>query len=93
MNEEEAIAFFRKLTIATARSLPMSESVDFLRGALAVAGDHEAVAELRAAYLQLRNIDAQLDLIAGGQLKLPLDDERPNDRQNGDGDNGGQSKA
>ncbi len=74
MNEEDAIAFFRESLIALARSLPVSQSVALLRGALLVANDHPAMHRIRGAYMALQTADTQLELIAGPQGRFNFDD-------------------
>jgi hypothetical protein len=72
MSEGDAIHFYGKQVVAFARTLPVSEMIEFLRGALAVAGSNDSVEPIREAYIKLAAGDAQLELIASGQLKLPL---------------------
>ncbi len=72
MSEAEDIAFFRATAAATARTLPLPDALRFLRGALLVASEHDAMSEIRVAYVQLHSSDSQLELIASGQLKLNL---------------------
>lgn len=64
-----AVEFFIKETAAHARSLPLNEAVVFLKGALEIAGDNDAVKELRGTYVDLSSADDQLELIASGQPK------------------------
>ncbi len=74
MNDAEAIAFFVRQAGELARSeMSLRTARPFLRGALLLAGEHDAVEALRTAYEALCVGDQQLELIAGGQLRLPLD--------------------
>jgi hypothetical protein len=73
MNEEQARAFFIASIAAHARTLPASDAVNFLYGALLVCGERDELDPLYKAYTQLRDSDAQLELIASNQLRLPLD--------------------
>lgn len=73
MSEAEAIAYFCAEMSAHARTLPMRDATLFLRGALILIGaESDAVSELRSAFMRLSAADAQLELIASPQLKLPL---------------------
>ncbi len=72
MNESEDIAFYRATTAATARTLPLADALRFLHGALIVAGECPQMEEVRRVYIGLQASDAQLELIASGQLKLNL---------------------
>lgn len=72
MNDFEVASFYRETVVALARTMPLAEAVKFLRGALIVAGEHEAMTDVRKAYVSLAHGDQQLELIASGQLKLNL---------------------
>ena len=74
MSESEDIDFYRATATAaaTARSLPLADAIRFLRGALLVAGESPEMTDVRNAYIGLQANDAQLELIASGQLKLNL---------------------
>lgn len=72
MSDAETIAFYRATLVATARTLPLADAVVFLRGALFVADDHHEMTEVRSAYVNLQQADAQLELIAGPQSTLNL---------------------
>jgi hypothetical protein len=63
MTEQEVIAFYRAKVVETALDLPLRESAAFLRGALTVAGNHEAMGEIRSAYMRLNSAAEQLELI------------------------------
>jgi hypothetical protein len=77
MNDSDAIHVFVCGVADYARSLPLRSAVPFLRGALLLAGDREEVEPLRRVYTPLAHADDQLELIAGAQLRLPLDDKPP----------------
>lgn len=68
----EAMEFFLQSSVNHARTMPLTDSVRYLRGLLEVAGDHPAVSELRHAFVCLTESDRQLELISVGQMKLPL---------------------
>lgn len=72
--DENELLFFGE-SVRHAQSLSLTECVRFLTGMLAaVGGTHPSAARLRLALSNLTNSDAQLELIALGQLKLPLDE-------------------
>lgn len=62
-------------SVRSARDMSFQDSVRYLRGLVLIAGDHEAAHSLRQTVIELCETDAQLELIASGQLKLPLEAE------------------
>lgn len=58
--------------IRRARELSYRDSLTMLRGLLLLAGDADEVHALRAVVMQLDAADDQLELIAGPQMRLPL---------------------
>lgn len=72
MSEAEAILFYRSALVAHARSMPVTQAIDFLRGALAVSNS-PAMEDVRRAFTSLRIGDDQLELLAGEQMKLSLE--------------------
>lgn len=54
------------------RRLPLNEARPFLAGLLTLMGEQADVEPLREIYRSLDTADAQLELIASGQLKLDL---------------------
>lgn len=65
--------FFISQSAQYARSLPVMQSVQFLRGLLLLVGDKAEVDAIRRVYVNLCEEDSRLELIASGQLLLPLD--------------------
>lgn len=65
--------FFITESVRFARSLPYVECLRYLRGLLRTCGDAEELAQIRSLVVTLTTTDAQLELIAGGQLTLNLD--------------------
>jgi hypothetical protein len=59
-----------------ARRMSYPDSFRLLRGFLKLAGDAPEVHDLRDAVLALDAADAQLELLASPQIKLPLEDRR-----------------
>jgi hypothetical protein len=53
-----------------ARTLPTGEAVEFIRCAVELMGDLEAVSPLRNAWIALHHADAQLSLISDSQGRL-----------------------
>ena len=72
MSNEKDIAIYIRLLASQVRTLPMNEAVPFLKGALALAGDHPAVNDLRGTYRELASAFDQLEAMAG-QMTLQLD--------------------
>jgi hypothetical protein len=68
----DAETFFIQRTIAYARSLPIPDAVQFLRGACHSLKGGEGLEELRSITTRLSESDNQLELIQTGQLKLAL---------------------
>lgn len=68
-----AIAFFISEAISHARSLPLAQAVEFLRGLLQSCSDSEVTEAIRKVFISLSESDKQLDLIQAQQLKLRLD--------------------
>lgn len=66
------VEFFLNESLAHARTLPLAESVIFLRGMLQSCSDSEAINRIRQIYIPLSESDRQLELIQSGQLKLVL---------------------
>ena len=56
------------------RRMPVADARTFLRGLLILVGDDTRVDPLREIYRHLDLGDAQLELIASGQLKLAITD-------------------
>lgn len=65
--------FFISEAAKHTRGLSYRDSREFLRGLLLVCGDAAEVAALRDILRTLDTTDAQLELIASGQLKLDLE--------------------
>jgi hypothetical protein len=63
---------FIRHSVAYARSLSLCESVEYLRGMLSLCGDSEVTHSVRETFVQLSHCDAQMELIATGQMKLNL---------------------
>ena len=71
MNENTG--YFICECVAYARTLPISRSVDFLRGLLLVADPRATdLNQVRSALNKMTECDQQLELIASGQIKLAL---------------------
>lgn len=70
-SEAAAIEVFIADVAAIVRRMPVSEARPFLRGLLALVVEHE-LPELRTAYQALCASDAQLELLAGPQSRLPF---------------------
>ena len=66
------VAFAVQESVRHARTLPLSEASRFLRGFLALVEDDAHVTAVRSVYARLSQCDEQLELIAGPQPKLPL---------------------
>lgn len=65
--------FFVTESVRYSRSLPYVDCLAYLRGMLRSCGDQEIVADLRVIVSRISASDAQLELIAAGQLKLPFE--------------------
>lgn len=72
MTDIEAIEFFQARAARDVRAMPLAEAKEYLRGLLIVANPEE-LGDLRKIYCALRDCDAQLELLTGPQVKLPLD--------------------
>lgn len=72
MNDAEAIAHFQSLTGSLVRDFTLADALPYLRGLLILTEDRPELDHLRSVYSQLSTADAQLELIASGQLRLPL---------------------
>ena len=81
--EQSVIKFFVGEFARHVRELPFADAVQFLRGGLILIGDHVEAQKLREICIALTNVDAQLELIAGPQLRLPFD--RPGKPQASEG--------
>jgi hypothetical protein len=80
MDENEQ--FFVSQSIDHARSLPLQQCIQYLKGFLSTIGnDHPVAANLHPVYQSLRDSDQQLDLIQIGQLKLNLGAPAPKRRK------------
>lgn len=66
----DSVDFCIRQTAHFARTAPLSESVQFLRGLLQLAGEDERVGPLRQLFFNLQSSDSQLELIATGQMRL-----------------------
>jgi hypothetical protein len=66
---------FVRQSVAFARTLPFSEAVTYLRGMLSLSGDHELIRTIRDTYTHLYHCDTQLELIASGQMQLPINQD------------------
>jgi hypothetical protein len=75
MNEQEE--FFFQIAVATALELSNRDCLKFLKGMLFFGGEHPAAQNLRQLVTARAECDAQLELIATGQLKLNLPDPAP----------------
>lgn len=73
MNEGDSTTFFVEEIARHARTLPLNEAVQFLKGGLQLIGDREEVQALREASIALNAADNQLELISGQQLRLSLE--------------------
>jgi hypothetical protein len=60
-------------SVRYARTLPYTGCLQYLRGMLKACGDLDALGDVREIVQQLSDSDAQLELIASGQLKLNLE--------------------
>ena len=65
--------FFVTEAVRFARTLPYDEALKFLRGMMKTCGDVEEIGEVRKLVVQMTANDAQLELIASGQLTFGLD--------------------
>lgn len=74
MSEGEDVTFFVAELCRSARAMPVADSRRLLRGALALMDEAPAIEPVRLVYRQLAEADAQLELLAAAQLKLPLAD-------------------
>lgn len=70
-------------SVRHARSLSYYDCLRYLHGLLTLIGDCDEAHQLRLALVALNEGDAQLELIASGQLNLPLDGELGRDGHNG----------
>jgi hypothetical protein len=66
------VEFAIREIVRHARGLPLADAIRLLTGFVLLAGDIQEVHALRAALIPLQASDAQLELIASGQLKLNL---------------------
>ena len=64
--------YFISESLRHARTLSLSDSTTYLRGMMMLI-DEDVMPELRETIRTLVQCDAQLELIANPQLKLPLD--------------------
>ena len=64
--------FFIRESVSHARSLPLESAMNYLGGMLLLSNESPQLGAVRSALNTLRNSDHQLELIASGQLKLPL---------------------
>jgi hypothetical protein len=71
MTPDDSIHYFEAQAVGHARTLPMHEARRFLLGMLAVTSGQE-LEGTRRAFTNLCIADDQLELIAGGQLRLNL---------------------
>lgn len=69
MSPEES---FIAETVRLARLMPCVQAVSYLRGLVLLCGDCDIIAPVRAALMKMAEGDAQLELIASGQLRLDL---------------------
>jgi hypothetical protein len=72
MSEAEDVTFFVAELCRAARAMPVADARRLLRGALALMDEATAIDPVRIAYRRLADADAQLELLAAAQLKLPL---------------------
>lgn len=63
------VDFYIAHLVAHARSLPLSDAVPFLAGALELAGERAEMEDVKRAHRALIVADDQLELIAGGPGK------------------------
>ncbi len=70
MRTEEIL--FVSESLRHARTLPHGEMMRFLRGMCFATSEVEDYQEVRNLYSRLNECDEQLELIASGQLRLPL---------------------
>jgi hypothetical protein len=66
----DAREFFLTEAVAHARTLPLKDSIEFLRGLLQWANESPATESVRSVFIHLSESDRQLELIQTGQLKL-----------------------
>lgn len=64
--------YFIRESVRHARSLAIPEAITYLRGMLFMTVDDTALQPVRATLNSLTRCDQQLELIASGQMKLPL---------------------
>jgi pyridoxal biosynthesis lyase PdxS len=74
MNDTHVIASFVRQSLAHARTLPLTEARIYLHGLMLLTEGEAGMGPVRIAYQHLCESDAQLELIASGQLRLPLED-------------------
>jgi len=68
---DDSIYYFESQAVGHARTLPLHEARRFLLGMLAATSGQE-LESTRRAFTNLCIADDQLELIAGGQMKLNL---------------------
>jgi hypothetical protein len=74
MSPEE---FLIHKNIGLARTLPLPDAVQLLRGLLVLCGDSDGTKELRFIYTNLSESDRQLSLFETGQLKFAFEPKPP----------------
>ena len=78
----DAADFSERQAAGLARSLPLRDSVVYLRGMLLVCHGLKQEDALRGAYIQAMSTCDSLDVISGEQMLLPLP-ATPGDSKNG----------
>lgn len=67
--------FFIIESIRHARTLPYTECLKYLRGLIVACGDLDEIADARALVRVMDQNDAQLELLATGQMRFYLDSD------------------
>lgn len=72
MSAHISTEFFVASAAGEVRRMPVADARLYLRGLLLLVGECAGVEPLREIYRQLDGADAQLELIAEGQMRLKL---------------------
>lgn len=78
-SEQADVEFLARECVAAGRRRPIGDFRRMLHGLLILADgvDLQPIEDVRHVYSRICDIDAQLELIATGQLRLPLDGKEP----------------
>lgn len=66
----DAREYFLTEAVTHARTLPLKDAVEFLRGLLQCCNETPATEQVRTVFLHLSESDRQLELIQSGQMKM-----------------------